>query len=310
MLFLGGKMGSYHRKYRQLTVTGFFSNEYMLHLNQSGFSNLFGLFGLFGQVLFITNNSSKSRSQYAEKFKKLGFTPVNPANIVTSGSSAAYYAYKLMNQKADQSKTTVFYVGMPALGEELKKIGLKSIGASDVDLPKMIPDWQFFQKDPSVGCVIVGADWFFNYAKATAAACYLVRDDVVFIGTNTDARLPTSNPEIVNCGTGSIIKMVESGSGRNATYVGKPEPYMWEHVQYEFRGTNIDLSRTLMVGDTLYTDILFANSAKPNPIASLLVQTGNHKLHHVEEVVSRGDSKSVPSFVSKSLNDALIPVCK
>ena len=112
--------------------------------------------------MFITNNSLKSRSQYAEKFRKLGFGPVNPANIVTSGSSAAYYAYKLMNQKADQSNTTVFYVGMPALGEELTKMGLKSIGASDVDLPSMIADWQFFKKDPSVGCVIVGADLFFN----------------------------------------------------------------------------------------------------------------------------------------------------
>ena len=261
------------------------------------------------QVLYVTNNSSKSRRQYSEKFKKLGFTPVDPKNIVSSGSSAAFYAYKVMQQRADPNKDTIFYIGLPALGEELAKMGLKSIAAAELDLPKTIPEWQYFKKEPRVGCVIVGADWEFNYGKATAAASYLVHDDVTFIGTNSDSRLPTPNPEIINCGTGSIIKMIAVGSGREPIYAGKPEPYMWEHVQYEFKDTNIDLSRTLMVGDSLNTDIIFANSAEPNPISSLLVQTGNHKLHHVEAMVDKKETQSIPTYVSKSLKDAILGGC-
>ena len=70
-----------------------------------------------------------------------------------------------------------------------------------------------------VGVVIVGADWEFNYQKATAAASYLVTEDVDFIGTNSDSNLPTSNPAIKQCGTGAIIKMVETGAGKQIVYL-------------------------------------------------------------------------------------------
>ena len=103
------------------------------------------------KLIFITNNSSKSRKQYSSKFADLGFPPVDPKNITTSGSSAAFFAAKLAKEKhADSGKNVVFYIGMEALGAELSAVGLDCICASELELPKTLVDWKNFTKDPRV----------------------------------------------------------------------------------------------------------------------------------------------------------------
>ena len=75
---------------------------------------------------------------------------------------------------------------------------------------------------------------------------------------------------------------------------------MWEHIEDEFK-EQLDLSRTLMVGDTLYTDIEFANL---RGISSLLVETGNHTREHVQNSVSK--PLPIPTYIAKSLKDAIL----
>ena len=87
-------------------------------------------------------------------------------------------------------------------------------------------------------------------------------------------------------------------TGRDAFYVGKPDPCMWDHIKDEFKDT-VDLKRAVMVGDTLYTDIEFANAGG---IASLLVETGNHSREHLKNT----NSKQMPTYVAKSLKDAVL----
>ena len=109
------------------------------------------LLSLNKQLIFVTNNSSKSRKQYASKFVQLGFPPVDPKNITTSGSSAAFHAAKLMGKNHwNDGKSVVFYIGLEALGEELNAVGLQCIWASQLELPKTLTDWKNFSKDSRV----------------------------------------------------------------------------------------------------------------------------------------------------------------
>ena len=74
---------------------------------------------------------------------------------------------------------------------------------------------------------------------------------------------------------------------------------MWEHIKEEYH-EQLDLTRTLMVGDTLYSDIQFGNSLG---MSTLLVETGNHKLQNVENL---SHSIQIPTFIAKSLKDAIL----
>src|SRR5512138_32317 len=63
--------------------------------------------------LFLTNNSSKHRAQYADKIRRLGLE-VGEEKVFTSGEATALY---LQEQRPNSS---VYVVGTPALEEEFR----------------------------------------------------------------------------------------------------------------------------------------------------------------------------------------------
>src|SRR5215510_11949451 len=66
--------------------------------------------------LFLTNNSSKHRGQYAEKITRLGL-PVADDKVFTSGEATAVYIQKNFDA------STIYVVGTPALEEEFRQHG-------------------------------------------------------------------------------------------------------------------------------------------------------------------------------------------
>ena len=97
------------------------------------------------------------------------------------------------------------------------------------------------------------------------------------------------------------MKAIESASEKTAIVAGKPNPGIFNMIQ-EVHGvryvlTQIEQSKTLFVGDNLYTDIKFANDAK---IDSLLVLTGVTYESNLQEVLDRPDSGN-PNFISANL---------
>ena len=99
-------------------------------------------------IYYITNNSSRSRRDLADKFAKLGF-PSDDLKIVTAASSAAFHCKRLL-AGAETEKKKVFFIGVDCLREELQQLGLETIGASDLTLPKHWSDWLDFRTDPKV----------------------------------------------------------------------------------------------------------------------------------------------------------------
>jgi HAD superfamily hydrolase (TIGR01458 family) len=70
---------------------------------------------------------------------------------------------------------------------------------------------------------------------------------------------------------GAYGKMLEDAAGINATYIGKPSPYMFDSA---LDSMGIDRAGVLMVGDRVSTDIVGARQAG---IPSVLVKTGEFK---------------------------------
>src|SRR3970040_1360933 len=66
--------------------------------------------------LFLTNNSSRHRRQYAEKITRLGL-PVPDEKVFTSGEATALYLQQ------ERPSSSVYVVGTPALEEEFRQHG-------------------------------------------------------------------------------------------------------------------------------------------------------------------------------------------
>lgn len=75
------------------------------------------------RVAFVTNNSTKSRKQYLQKFNNLSFEGVREEDIFCTASVAATYLRDILKLEGK-----VYLLGMEGTQEELQKAGLEFIG--------------------------------------------------------------------------------------------------------------------------------------------------------------------------------------
>ena len=113
------------------------------------------------KILFFTNNSTKSRKGYLEKFASLGLEGVEAKEIFCSSFAAAAY---IEQTKFKDSGRTVYIIGEVGIEEELDLIGVPWIGGS-LDAGKKITfkSGYALPYDKNVGAVIVGFDREINY---------------------------------------------------------------------------------------------------------------------------------------------------
>ena len=123
--------------------------------------------------------------------------------------------------------------------------------------------------DPSVVAVVAGTDFEFNYRKLCIATLYITVGNCKFLGSNPDRN--SGNESRVIPGGGVVINTIENGSGVTAPIYGKPSKRLFDLLRQQHGLENEPLSKFLMVGDNLETDIMFARN---NKIDSLLVLSG------------------------------------
>ncbi len=174
--------------------------------------------------LFLTNNSSKDRTQYADKLTRLGLD-VRPEQIFTSGEATALYLH------ARQPGARVYLVGTAALAEEFTTHGF-TLAADAPDV------------------AVLGFDTTLTYDKLWKL-CDFVRGGLPYVATHPDFNCPVEGgymPDI-----GAMIAFVEASTGRRPdVIVGKPHPPM---VAALAARTGLPVELLCMVGDRLYTDI-------------------------------------------------------
>ncbi|EED12246.1 4-nitrophenylphosphatase [Talaromyces stipitatus ATCC 10500] len=223
------------------------------------------------QVVFVTNNSTKSRADYKKKLDGLGI-PSNVEEIFSSSYSASIYISRILKLPADKPK--VFVIGETGIEQELRNENVPFIGGTDPTLRRdLVPeDYKLMANgdpsllDPEVGVVLVGLDFHINYLKLALAFQY-IRRGAVFLATNIDSTLP--NQGSLFPGAGSMSAPLIMMSGKEPTALGKPSQAMMDAIEGKFQ---FDRNRTCMVGDRTNTDIRFGIEGKLG--GTLAVLTG------------------------------------
>jgi HAD superfamily hydrolase (TIGR01457 family) len=223
-------------------------------------------------LVFITNNSSTSRSAYVAKLKRMGI-PTNKSEIVSSGYATARYL------RENSPRAAVYVVGEDGLKKELRDAGIR-----------LVPS----RKAKRATHVVVGIDRKLNYSKIAAGALALL-NGADFIATNTDPTYPTERG--LSPGAGATIGALSGCVGRGPRVaIGKPSPLMLE-IAMEMVGAKA--KETAVVGDRIDTDIMVG---KKLHLRTILVMSGVSTLQDVKKV--RG-TKLEPDFVCKNLNEVM-----
>jgi 4-nitrophenyl phosphatase len=224
------------------------------------------------QLIFVSNNSTKSRRAYAQKFAKLGI-PAKETEIFGSSYSAAIYLSRVLKFPKDKK---VYVLGERGVEEELEAENISYVGGTKTeDLHNDFKDDDFghIKPDPSIGAVLCALDQHITYKKLSRALMYLKQsEEVLFLATNTDSTYPTHGFLFPGAGTTTTIPL-QFASNRKATNCGKPNQTMMDAI---FARYELDRERTCMVGDRLDTDIQFGLQGKLG--GTLLVLTGVHSL--------------------------------
>ncbi|MCJ1382786.1 hypothetical protein MMC17_005899 [Xylographa soralifera] len=250
------------------------------------------------QIVFVTNNSTKSRADYKKKLVAMGI-PAEVEEVFGSAYSAAIYISRILTLPPD--RRTVFVIGESGIETELDSESIRYIGGTDASVRRDITSADYASiasgaaLDPSVGVVLVGLDFHINYLKLSLAYHYVQRG-AVFLATNLDSTLPNSHTLFP--GAGAISSPLVRMLGRDPVALGKPSQAMMDAIEGKFRFSR---KKTCMVGDRLDTDIKFGIEGGLG--GTLAVLTGVSKR---EDMEAEGENLVKPMAYVDKLGDLLV----
>lgn len=200
-------------------------------------------------VIFISNNSTKSRADYIAKFERLGI-PVTDDDLVLSTYATAQYVAD------EQAGAKVYMVGAAGLRRELELAGLK------------LTDDPLQAEYVVVGSAFNGKGELTpeNGFRITGALRALYHANAKFIATNPDRIFPAKDGVIP--GTGAVIGALSYMVDREPdAIIGKPSPYI---VQIALDRIGLAPEACAIVGD-MDTDML---AGKKMGMVTIFVRSG------------------------------------
>ena len=178
---------------------------------------------------FLTNNSSKSVSQYVEKLRGLG--------VSASEEEVLLSTHDLIAWLSGEGVTETYLVGTEGMRSMIEEAGLESRS-----------------EDPEY--VVLGYDTEISYEKLSTASIHLHRG-VPLVASHPDIVCPTPDGGLPD--SGAYMALFEVSTGVKATHVcGKPNKGMILHKIVEL---GLEPANCAMIGDRLYTDIEMAERA-------------------------------------------------
>lgn len=176
------------------------------------------------KTTLVTNNASRSVSFFLEKLRSFE-VELEDWQVISSGHALVY-----LLKKDYPNIKRLFLMGEQGLEELLAEEG-----------------YQLVEQDAEA--VVVSLDRQVTYDKLRQGS-RMVRDGALLIATNRDPTLP--RPDGLDPGAGVMVVAMETASGVNASFAGKPMPYAY---QLAIERMGISPTETLVVGDRLATDI-------------------------------------------------------
>nr|XP_011460066.1 PREDICTED: phosphoglycolate phosphatase 2 isoform X1 [Fragaria vesca subsp. vesca] len=264
------------------------------------------------KLVFVTNNSTKSRKQYANKFLSLGIS-VSEEEIFSSSFAAAMYL-QLINFPQHKKVCCFFFffvffpvvslhcflsiqvyvIGEQGILEELQLAGFTALGGpEDGKKTVQLKSNCLFEHDKSVGAVVVGLDQYINYYKLQyGTLCIRENPGCLFIATNRDAVGHMTDLQEWP-GAGCMVAAICGTTQKEPIVVGKPSTFLMDFLLKKF---DISCSKMCMVGDRLDTDILFGQNAG---CKTLLVLSGVTTLSALQDA----SNKTHPDYYTNKLSD-------
>lgn len=225
-------------------------------------------------VIFISNNSTKSREGYLEKFSRLGI-PVEPDDLVLSTYATAQYVAK------ERPGAKVYMVGAPGLREELEEAGLQ------------LSDDPLEAEYVVVGSPFDGSGRITeeNIWRITGALRALYHAKAKYVATNRDRIFPAQDGVIP--GTGAVIGALNYMLGREPdAIIGKPSELI---VQAALERMGLDTKECVIVGD-MDTDML---AGKRVGMATVFVLSGAMTKEELDRLGIK------PDFIYNSIAEML-----
>ncbi|CAL5031303.1 unnamed protein product [Urochloa decumbens] len=243
------------------------------------------------RLVFVTNNSTKSRKQYGKKFETLGLS-VDEEEIFASSFAAAAYLQSIDFPKDKK----VYVIGEEGIQKELELAGFQYLGGpTDGDKKIELKPGYYMEHDKDVGAVVVGFDRYFNYYKVQyGTLCIRENPGCLFIATNRDAVTHLTDAQEW-AGGGSMVGAILGSTKQEPLVVGKPSTFMMDYLAKKF---GITTSQICMVGDRLDTDILFGQNGG---CKTLLVLSGVTSL----QTLQSPDNSIQPDFYTNQISDFL-----
>lgn len=212
--------------------------------------------------LFLTNNSQRTRRDVATKLNRMGI-PINEKHVFTCAmATARFLARQLPNG-------TAFVIGESGLMNALHSNGYSIVDSN--------PDY-----------VVVGEGRTLSF-EMVERAVQLILDGAKLIATNLDPNCPTQTGTRPGCG--AVVSLLEKATGIQAFSVGKPSPVMMRAARKEL---GLETAETVMIGDTMETDIL---GGVQMGYRTVLVLSGSTRRDDLSQYAYR------PDFVVDSLAD-------
>lgn len=185
---------------------------------------------------FLTNNPTRSISDYLAKLEKMGIEATTENMYTTAVATIDHLKANMPEVKR------IFVIGTPSMKAEFARAGFELTAEDAKDMPQAL---------------IVAFDTTLEYGRLCHAS-WLATQGVPYIATNPDRVCPTNlDTVLVDCG--SLCACIEHATGRKPDLViGKPNPGMLDGILYRH---GLQPDEIAMCGDRIYTDVAMARNA-------------------------------------------------
>lgn len=219
------------------------------------------------KIVFVSNNSSRSRRMMIEKFRNLGIDVDESEIIVATHATALFIREKW-------GKSRVFTTGEEGFKEELENLGHEVVDDGEAEI------------------LAVASNRNISFDLMTKALRYALNDGVKYVAVNPDRIFPGEDGPVP--GTGMIIGALYWMTGRMPDYtVGKPSEII---IEQAIRKLGVEKEKVAIVGDQIEIDVVAGNKAG---IKTVLVFSGvTDESNYKKKVEETGIS---PDYVFRNL---------
>ena len=204
----------------------FFDLDGTIYLGNQLFRGAIELVGLLNEAeipfFFLSNNSSKSTSDYINKLNDLSLN-VTPNNLILSQHPTIDYLKSENYEK-------IFLLGTESLKREFHQEG-------------------FILTDNNPEIIVLAFDQELTYERLVKTS-YMLQEGIPYIATHLDDRCPTEKGYIPDAG--GIAALLFKVSEKMPRVFGKPNKEM---LLFKLRELEIKPKDAIIFGDRLYTDI-------------------------------------------------------